>query len=181
MRVVKLGGSLLESGKLFDCLHHIATKNQHTVVVCGGGVFADTVREAQKKWHFNDVTAHEMAILAMQQNALLCQNLQPEFRLFSKTQNFQNQQFSIWLPDIVELNADNISPSWEVTSDSLAAWLAKKLNAQELIVVKSCEIDLTLTIADLTEKFIVDGNFANFAEEAEFNLKVISVTEFLNT
>lgn len=181
MRVVKLGGSLLETGKLFDCLKHIIVQNQQTVVVCGGGVFADTVRNAQKKWHFNDVAAHEMAILAMQQNALMCQNLQPEFVLFSKTQNFQNQQFSIWSPDITELNADNIAPSWEITSDSLSAWLARKLKAEKLIVVKSCEIDATLTIAHLTERFIVDGNFADFVTDEKFDLKVISATEFLHT
>jgi aspartokinase-like uncharacterized kinase len=181
MRVVKLGGSLLETGKLFDCLKHIIAQNQQTVVVCGGSVFADTVRSAQKKWRFNDVAAHEMAILAMQQNAMMCQNLQPEFVLFSQTHHFQQQHFSIWSPDITELNADNIASSWEITSDSLAAWLARKLKAAKLIVVKSCEIDSTLTITELTERFIVDGNFADFVTDEKFDLNVISATEFLNT
>lgn len=180
MRVVKLGGSLLESGKLFACLKHIIPQNQKTVVVCGGGVFADTVRNAQKKWHFDDVAAHEMAILAMQQTAILCQNLQSEFALMSKVSTFKNHPLAIWSPDLAELNKAEIKPSWNVTSDSLAAWLAKKLKADELIIVKSCEVDSTLTLAELTEKFIIDSAFSGFVQNAEFAVNIISVTEFLD-
>ena len=181
MRVVKLGGSLLETGKLFDCLKHIISQNQKTVVVCGGGVFADAVRNAQKKWQFKDVAAHEMALLAMQQNALMCQSLQPEFVLFSKTQDFQNQHFSIWSPDIAELNANNIAPSWEITSDSLSAWLAKKLQAQKLVVVKPEKIEPSHTIENLKELEIVDEAFPDFVENAPFKLEVLSAWKFLQT
>lgn len=179
MRVVKLGGSLLESGKLFACLKYIAAQNKNTVVVCGGGVFADTVRNAQKKWHFDDVAAHEMAILGMQQTAILCQNLQPKFALVSKTSELKNHPLAIWSPDLVELNEAEIKPSWDVTSDSLAAWLAKKLDANELVIVKSCDIDSALNVAELTEQFIVDGEFFNFMAKEQFDLKVISATGFL--
>lgn len=181
MRVVKLGGSLLESGKLFDCLKHIAAQNKQTVVVCGGGLFANTVRIAQKKWNFEDVTAHEMAILAMQQTALMCQNLQPEFELFSKTQDFKNQRLSIWLPDLVELNNTEIEPSWNVTSDTLAAWLANELDVTELVVVKACDIDSTLPLSELTSREIIDEDFVDFVLNTEFYLKILSATEFLNT
>lgn len=177
MRVVKLGGSLLETGKLFDCLKRIISQNQKTVVVCGGGFFADAVRDAQKKWQFDDVVAHEMAILAMQQTALMCQNLQPEFVLVSKISEFKHHTLAIWSPALEELT--EIKPSWDVTSDSLAAWLATKLNADELVVVKSCDIDSALSVAELTERLIVDGEFSNFVAKAKFDLNVISVKEFL--
>ena len=181
MRVVKLGGSLLEAGKLFDCLKYIVSQNKQTVVVCGGGVFANTVRNTQKQCGFDDIAAHEMAILAMQQTALLCENLQPEFVRFSRTQAFQNKQFSIWSPDVTELNNAKIKPSWEITSDSLAAWLTNQLKADELIIVKSCKVDSTLSVAKLAEQLIIDGEFSNFVEQARFGLKVTSTTEFLNT
>lgn len=181
MRVVKLGGSLLETGKMFDCLKHIVSQNKQTVVVCGGGLFANTVRAAQKKWHFDDIVAHEMAILAMQQTALMCQNLQPEFELFSKTQNFQNQRFAIWLPDLEQLNNAEIEPSWNITSDTLAAWLANELDVDELVVVKSCEIDTALALSELTDQEIIDAGFADFVLCTEFYLKILSVTEFLKT
>jgi aspartokinase-like uncharacterized kinase len=181
MRVVKLGGSLLESGKLFECLNHIATQNQHTVVVCGGGIFANGVRHAQKKWLFDDVAAHEMAVLAMQQTAILCQNLQPKLVLVSKISEFKNHPLSIWSPNLAELNEAKIPASWEITSDSLAAWLAKKLKVHELIIVKSCEVDSTLSVTELTERFIVDSEFAGFVANAKFHLNVISATGFLSS
>lgn len=181
MNVIKLGGSLLESGKILVCLNHILKFNEKTVVVCGGGNFANQVRIAQKKWHFDDVAAHEMAILAMQQTAIMLQNLRPEFTIESSISNFKNHHFSIWSPDISDLNSASIKPSWEITSDSLAAWLATKLKAEKLIVVKSCDVDSTLSVAELTAKGIVDGEFANAVNQAIFKLNVISAAAFLHS
>ncbi len=180
MNVIKLGGSLLEAEKMLVCLNHILEFNEKIVVVCGGGIFADTVRAAQKKWHFDDVVAHKMAVLAMQQTAMMLQNLHPKFTLESTISNLKNHRFSIWLPDIFDLNAAQVSPSWEMTSDSLAAWLATKLEAEKLIVVKSCDVDSTLNVDELTAKGIVDGEFANFVNGAKFDLNILSVNTFLN-
>ncbi len=179
MRVIKLGGSLLENGQMFDCLERIVTTNKQTVVVCGGGDFADYVRKAQKKWQFDDVAAHEMAILAMQQVAVMCQNLQPEFVIASSVSEIKNQRFVIWSPNIVELNAAQIPATWDITSDSLAAWLATKLNTDALIIVKSCDVDSKLTISELAERGIVDGKFSDFIVKTTFELNVISAADFL--
>lgn len=180
MRIIKLGGSLLENGQMFDCLKHILKSGEKTVVVCGGGDFANQVRSAQKKWLFDDIAAHKMAILAMKQTAIMLQNFQPEFVLESTVSNLENHLFSIWSPDITELNAAKIKPSWEITSDSLAAWLATKLNAEKLVIVKSCDIN-SLSIDELTAQGIIDGEFANFVYGAKFELTITSVNTFLNT
>jgi aspartokinase-like uncharacterized kinase len=179
MRIIKLGGSLLESGQMFDCLKHILKSNEKNVVVCGGGEFANHVRSAQKTWHFDDIAAHEMAILAMKQVAIMLQNRQPEFMLESTISHLENHLFSIWSPDIHELNAAKIQPSWGITSDSLAAWLATKLDAEKLIVVKSCETAFSLS--ELTENAIVDNEFEQFISHAKFDLHIISAEDFLNT
>ena len=86
MRVVKLGGSLFESTQenFFACLAHIATQTSPTIVVCGGGEFADCVRHAQRQWHFSGVCAHEMAILSMQQTAMMNQNLFAQASILQK-------------------------------------------------------------------------------------------------
>jgi len=180
MNVIKLGGSLLESGQMFACLKHIVKANEPTVVVCGGGDFANQVRTAQKKWHFDDVAAHEMAILAMQQTTVMCQNLQPEFVIASSVSEIKKHRFVIWSPNIAELNAAQIPATWDITSDSLAAWLATKLKANELIVVKSCYVDAELTVEELREQCVVDSTFDEFVEEAEFIVSVMSVEDFLN-
>lgn len=181
MRVVKLGGSLLQTGKIFDCLKQILKQNEKTVVVCGGGEFANSVRIAQKKYCFDDIAAHEMAILAMKQTAILCQNLQPEFEIASSISEMTKKHLTIWSPDINELNADNINASWGITSDSLSAWLATKIHAEKLILIKSCDVDSTLTISELTKRFIVDAKFSHFVKNVEFDLKIMSATRFLSS
>lgn len=181
MRVVKLGGSLLENGRLFECLKHIVKAGESTIVVCGGGDFANHVRQAQKKWQFDDTVAHKMAILAMQQMATMCQNLQPEFVIASSVSEIKNNRFGIWSPNITELNAAEIPATWAITSDSLAAWLATQLNAAELVVVKSCDVDSTLTVVELREQEVVDATFDAFIEEAEFKVIVISAGDFLTS
>jgi aspartokinase-like uncharacterized kinase len=179
MRVIKLGGSLLETGKMVGCLKYILQKNEQTVVVCGGGEFANQIRIAQKKYPFDDIAAHEMAILAMQQMAIMCQNLQPEFKIASPVSEIKHHHFAIWSPDIKQLNADNIKPSWDITSDSLAAWLAVKLNAEKLVIVKSCEMDSKATIEELAQQKIVDFEFTHFIKNAKFDLNIISANTFL--
>lgn len=181
MRVVKLGGSLLETGQIFDCLSHIAKSNQQTVVVCGGGEFANQVRQAQTRWCFDDVAAHEMAILAMQQVAILCQNKCPEFAICSSVTDITQNRFVIWSPDITELNNANIPATWDITSDSLAAWLAGKLNAEKLALVKSCDIDSTLSIRELTAQGIVDSKFNHFVANTKFAVNIMSATVFLTS
>lgn len=179
MNVIKLGGSLLETGKMFDCLKHIVKATEPTVVVCGGGDFANHIRTAQKKWQFDDVAAHEMAILAMQQTAIMCQNLRPEFVIASSVSEIKNHHFVIWSPNITELNAAHIPATWNITSDSLAAWLAMKLNAKKFVMVKSCKIDPALTPIELTQRGIIDEACCGFLEKASFNIVITSAEDFL--
>lgn len=185
MRIVKLGGSLLETGQMFECLKHIVKSNIPTVVVCGGGEFANQVRQAQKKWHFDDIAAHEMALLAMKQTAIMCQNLQSEFVIASSICESEEEEpenrFVIWSPDINELNAANIKPSWDMTSDSLAAWLTIKIDSYHLVLVKSCNINFGTAITELTEQGIIDKEFSKFLENTSFDLTITSAEDFLNS
>lgn len=181
MRVVKLGGSLFEHTRhtAFACLAHIMRQAIPTVVVCGGGCFAESVRAAQKKWYFSDATAHEMAILAMQQTAIMSQSLFPAFTLCTEPLYDQKKPLAIWLPTISSLNADSVPASWEVTSDSLAAWLAAKMQATQLQVIKACEVGKAATLDELAQKGIVDAQFLYFAQKASCEVTVVNVEVFL--
>ena len=82
MWVVKLGGSLNSDPLLPQWLELLANLGGGRVtLVCGGGAFADEVRRAQSQWRFDDLPAHNMAVLAMAQTAYLAHGLQPELRL----------------------------------------------------------------------------------------------------
>lgn len=182
MRVIKLGGSLAQSEQLAACLEHItAIALTSTIIVPGGGEFANQVRAAQQHWRFDDIAAHHMAILAMQQMAIMFQALQPGWALSSSLSALkQTQKVSIWFPDPALLNRHSIPASWDITSDSLAAWLADRLAATELIVVKAAPCPSFTTIDSFVEQGILDAAFVEYARNKSYTVKVISSHDFLH-
>lgn len=147
------------------------------VIVPGGGAFADQVRLAQQHWQFDDNTAHRMALLAMQQMALMFKGLKPDFTIADTVAAIHDQlnrkKTVIWSPDIVELDNAGVEASWDITSDSLAAWLAKTVSATELILIKSAAIDANLNLQQLAEQNIVDKAFCDFVAQAAFKIQII--------
>ncbi len=177
--VVKLGGSLTKSPLLKAWLDRIVQHNQaKLVIVPGGGGFADQVRITQKQWGFQDQNAHQMAILAMQQMALLFQGIQPQLKLASSllhiTSSLEAKKTVVWTPKIEMLNKAGIPASWDITSDSLAAWLAEQLLATNLILVKSTLIPRRYSIEELIRKGIVDKAFTQYANKLNSQIKVIN-------
>ncbi len=185
MIVIKLGGSLIASGWLQLCLDKIVQdhRGRAVVIVPGGGIFADQVRLLQRELKFNDRTAHEMAVHAMQQMALLVNGLKPGLTIAVNQTELRKmmaeKQIAIWSPDISELDDDKIPSSWAVTSDSLSAWLANKLDAEELILVKSVKIDFNLSVEKLAEQKIVDAMFCEFSNQSPYSINIVHANEFL--
>lgn len=184
MIIIKLGGSLAKSEALADCLNKIDNnyRGRAVVIVPGGGDFADQVRRAQNRWQFDDVTAHSMALLAMQQMALMFQGIKPHFIIADSVTAINNrssrQSTLIWSPDKLELERAGIKAGWEVTSDSLAAWLANALSANELILVKSAIIDARQNLAELAEQDIIDKAFCDFVSRSTYKITIINKQDF---
>jgi aspartokinase-like uncharacterized kinase len=178
--VVKLGGSLEQSGTLLDCLQQMEQhyQNDSVVIVPGGGVFADQVRMAQLRWQFDDRTAHVMALLAMQQMALLINGLKSQFTIAETVADIQAQsgqaQTLIWSPNIHELDVAGITASWDITSDSLAAWLAGAVSASDLILVKSAVIEPDQNLAELAARGTIDNAFCAAVQNAAFTIHIIN-------
>jgi 5-(aminomethyl)-3-furanmethanol phosphate kinase len=139
--VVKLGGSLAFAPALTDWLAALASGGGRAVLVPGGGPFADQVREAQRRMPFDDATAHRMALLAMEQYGLMLCGLHPALRPAKSRAEIARLRrqglVPVWLPSAMALGQPEIEESWDVTSDSLAAWLAGTLGLRHLMLVKS--------------------------------------------
>ena len=180
LRVIKLGGSLLPAEALPACLAAVARLPGCTVIVPGGGAFAEQVRIQQALHHFDDVAAHRMAILAMQQMALLMQSVRPDFPLLSSIADFSSTLgAAIWSPAVAELDSAGIAPSWDITSDSLAAWLAWRLQGDELILVKSAQVASDAALAKLQAQDILDPGFLAFAERLDCPITVLNQRDFI--
>ena len=179
MWIVKLGGSLSSDPALPHWLELLAQLGGGRVtVVCGGGAFADEVRRSQMQWQFNDLAAHNMAILAMAQLAYQLNAMNPALQLTSSKTDIRRVlhkgQTALWLPLELQREQADSQTNWEVTSDSIALDLAKRLNAERLVVVKSCGIPSHVQLSDLSEQGIVDKQFASAAEGAAFPISILN-------
>lgn len=182
MWIVKLGGSLSSDPVLLEWLDLLTSLGGGRVtVVCGGGSFADEVRRVQAQWQFGDLAAHNMAVLAMVQVAYQLHALNPMLQpATSKTEIrrvLHKGKTALWLPFEVQRDKLDGDTNWDFTSDSIALDLARKLNAERLVLVKSCLVEQQLTIAQLSEAGIVDRRFASLSATASFPIELLHKSE----
>ena len=134
-QVVKIGGSLFP-----DYAIKLARKleNTNSLIVLGGGEFANLIRKYDSQQNFSSEVTHYTAIDCMD--------------IISKLVNdkVESARLVYSLKEAVEVSEDNLTPifavseflksedpfecSWDVTSDSIAAYISHSLNAKLLIV-----------------------------------------------
>jgi aspartokinase-like uncharacterized kinase len=165
--VVKLGGSLAHSSHLKRWLSILSSAGSAVVIVPGGGPFADQVRALQKRRRFDDATAHHMALLAMEQYGRMLVGLQPGLCAAASRAEIARARraglAAVWMPTRMVLADSAVAASWDITSDSLAAWLARKLKADRLVLVKSMALPASNVLAAaLARRGIVDPAFPGY-------------------
>lgn len=167
--VVKLGGSLARSAELPRWLEALIAGA--AVIVPGGGPFADVVRDAQRRWHFDDMTAHHMAMSGMAQYGRMLRGLDGRLRLQADWRKLYAEArvggAVAWLPDPLNLDGESLDASWDVTSDSLSLWLAKRLSAHRLLLVKSVEPpEGEAGVEELVAAGLLDAAFPRMSRDA---------------
>ena len=179
MWIVKLGGSLCTDPLLPQWLDLVAQLGGGRIaVVAGGGGFADEARRLQAHWQFDDLAAHNMAVLAMAQTAYQMHALNPALQLAARESDIRrvlhSSHTALWLPFELQRDEPDAITNWLHTSDSIALDLARKLNAERLVVVKSCSIDPALSVTELSRAGILDQRFAALSEGVEFPINVLN-------
>lgn len=140
--VIKVGGSLAEEPEqlieLCASLSRLA-KNYDFVIVPGGGRFADVVRDSDERFNLSSSVSHRMAILGMDQFGMLLAQITPNsvatYLLSESKQLSENGVAPVFLPSQLMFKQNPLKNSWDVTSDSIAAYVAKKMNAPTLVLV----------------------------------------------
>jgi aspartokinase-like uncharacterized kinase len=175
LTVIKLGGSHAFAPHLGRWIDAIAGCAGRIVVVPGGGPFADTVREAQPRMGFDDKAAHRMALLAMEQYGCALASMNAHFLLTEARDEIERAldagRVPIWLPTRMVMVAREIPWSWDVTSDSLAAWLAGLLGASRLLLMK--HVAASMPPEELQARGIVDPAFPRFMKESGASVSVL--------
>ena len=112
-----------------------------------------------------------MALLAMEQYGRMLLGLQPGLRAAaSRTEIARTRRAGltpVWMPTRMVLGEPRIAASWDVTSDSLAAWLAGQLRADRLLLVKSLALASdSIAASTMTARGLVDPAFPTYAAES---------------
>ena len=158
--ILKVGGSLLAYPEELDEVARVLGETQTTtsplLIVPGGGPFADSVREVDRAISLSDDAAHWMAILAMDHYALL---LADRIRGAAITESLAESiavatsgGVPILAPYRWLRSSDPLPHSWDVTSDSIALWIAIQCRAHTLALVKSSPA-ASRPFADAVDRF----------------------------
>ncbi|MBQ6511249.1 MAG: delta 1-pyrroline-5-carboxylate synthetase [Methanobrevibacter sp.] len=134
-QVVKIGGSLFPNYAI-DLADKL--KNTSSVIILGGGDFANLIRKYNSEMNFSEEVNHWTAIDCMDIIAKLVNDKVDSAKLaysIEDVNQIANEGFTpIFIVSEFLKREDPFECSWDVTSDSIAAYVAHLLNANLLIV-----------------------------------------------
>src|SRR5262249_43818424 len=114
--------------------------DRRLLVVPGGGPFADVVRDVDRRLHLPDDASHWMAVLAMDQYAHLIAARIRRGLVVAEARGIvaalEARRLPVLAPSRWLRETDPLPHNWDVTSDSIAAWVAEALAARRLVLIK---------------------------------------------
>ncbi len=181
LRVIKLGGSLLDWPELPAALRRWLAEQPAAanLLIVGGGKIVDQLRHLDDIHQLPPATSHWLAIEAMRLTGRLVLGLFPEALPATGSRPVSLPAGSLAVFDPLEflkedsLRADALPPSWQVTSDSIAARVAQRLGASELVLLKSAASPRSVGLAQLAEQGVVDAEFPRVA--AGLNVRLVNL------
>lgn len=132
--LVKVGGSLFPENAIRLCKALVGRK---VLVVCGGGVFADKIREYDGELHFSNTASHKTAIQCMDiMGMLISDKVEDSVSIYSledAEKAINKSKLPILMPSKLLRCIDPLEHSWKVTSDSLSFYISHLLQTKMLI------------------------------------------------
>jgi len=188
--IIKLGGSLIEKGRdIIRFLREYVDEKEKAptiILIPGGGPFAEVVRNVSADLSISEETAHWMAVLAMHQYGLLLANGEIGIALVESMKEIDGAEpIRILLPYEV-LKADDCLPhTWDVTSDTIAAFVANKIG--EKTFIKLTDVDGIIDekghlikeiyakeMVELEEKGCVDAGLPGFLMQNRMSCTIVN-------
>lgn len=140
--IIKIGGSLFPENAVALCKALKIFKdsdklNQRIMLICGGGEFANKIRDYDSEMNFSDSTSHETAIMCMDiVGALLADKMEDliTVRSIGEADLICDQnKIPVLLASTVMERLDPLEHSWRVSSDSIALFISNLVKAKLLI------------------------------------------------
>lgn len=176
--VIKVGGSLLDWPPLPIRLGAYLRSRQaeRPVVIVGGGRAADLVRELDTTHGLGDIVSHDLALRALDLTAHVLAALVPGLDVVEDVKAFADVWRSGRIPLLAPRRfldeddrraADPLPKSWDVTTDSIAARVAVRLAAGELVLLKSTSLPPGCDRHEAARRGLVDLTFPELSKTVE--------------
>lgn len=145
--VFKIGGKILENSNNIKSTISQLTQLydekilQKIIIIPGGGSFANFVRSLDEDLQIGDDLAHWIAIYSMNYNGIMLNRKYPDLESVEKLKTLQDakQMFCIFLPYSFLREDDTLPHNWDVTSDSIALYVANKLKLSQCFLIKNID------------------------------------------
>lgn len=147
--VVKVGGSLARVDAEVPVMETLASaaRRLHILVVSGGGEEADKVRDAYRRGDLDLVEAHWEAIRSLDRMgarlAVRCDGRgeSDDLMLCASAEDcgvaWSQGRLALLAPYVLFDRLDPLPHRWDVTSDSVAGWIAEHFAASDFLLVKA--------------------------------------------
>jgi len=174
--VCKLGGSLLNWPGLPGALERMRRLRPAgaLLVVVGGGETADLVRRWDQLFQLGEERSHWLALDSLALNEQLLQVLWPELRPVRSRSQFESAERA-GIPALLcascfvrwgeKAGGPLLPHCWRVTTDSIAAWTAQMVEADELLLLKSIDLPPGITLVQAAAQGCVDEYFPTAARD----------------
>ena len=169
IRVIKLGGSLLTLPDWHErFLRWLDSEPLATnLLLVGGGEMVDVLRREHERFPYTEKTMHDAALAVMDINAELAVARLSGSRLLQNVAELELLATALHVIRITSwwkaavARGETLPPeTWDTTSDTLAAWVAGMVGAQDLVLLKSAVPPAQQT--DWVEQGYVDRNFFQY-------------------
>lgn len=180
LRIVKVGGSLFSRDDLGQRLGRWLGQQPAAtnVLIAGGGLLADAVRQWNRRFGFGQDRSHWLCIDLLDATAQVLQFVLGRVQVNSRIVRSVNEinatpsEVLIFAPahflcvEELALPGEKLPISWDTTSDSIAARLAAVTKAAELVLLKSSLPPQVQGLTELAGNY-VDAQFPSASRPVE--------------
>jgi aspartokinase-like uncharacterized kinase len=172
--VVKVGGSLLDwPGLPVRLVEYLASRRRdRPVLIVGGGRFADALRELDAVHALGEARSHALALRVLDLTSRVLVELVPGLVLVETlgalpdawSQGRVPVLAPRWFLDDDDRSPDPLPHAWTTTTDAIAARVAARLGARELVLLKSTPPPPSCDRAEAARLGLVDPEFPRASE-----------------
>ena len=165
--IIKLGGSLLGLPDLRSRLTNFIGdfSRSCSILICGGGGMVDQVRKWDNIYNLGEASSHWLALRTLSITARVVEKTVPGLELADSVESIE----PLWKAGKLPVFApyQSLPRRWRVTSDSIAARMARVFRARELILLKSTTFPERMSMTEAAELGMVDEYFPTAARDLQ--------------